>query len=122
MNTIWSPAIGGDEFAVVLPRQRSARQANSQHPRDVLVATERFREAIRNHQWPQICKIKGEISISGGLANFPSDADTLEALEAKADQALLKAKAAGKNVILLHAKEPAIGVMPAAQLARKLEP
>jgi len=113
--------IGGDEFAVVYRDNEAPRQPNSQHPRDVLVATERFRDAIRNHQWPQICKIKGEISISGGLANFPTDADTLEALMAKADQALLKAKAAGKNVILLHAKEPAIGVMPPAQLTRKLE-
>lgn len=106
--------IGGDEFAVVYRDNEAPRQPNSQHPRDVLVATERFREAIRNHQWPQICKIKGEISISGGLANFPADADTLEALMARADQALLKAKAAGKNVILLHAKDPA----PAGPAAR----
>ncbi len=99
--------IGGDEFAVVYRDNEARRQVNSEHPRDVLAATERFREAIHNHQWPQICKIKGEISISGGLANFPADAADLESLLAKADEALLKAKAAGKNVILLHAPAPA---------------
>ena len=39
---------------------------------------------------------------AGGLATFPWDADTLEALMARADEALLRAKAAGKNAILLH--------------------
>jgi diguanylate cyclase (GGDEF)-like protein len=95
--------IGGDEFAVVYRDNEAPRQPNSEHPKDVLVATERFREAIRNHQWPQTCNIKGEVSISGGLATFPWDADNLETLMAKADEALLKAKAAGKNVIVMHA-------------------
>jgi diguanylate cyclase (GGDEF)-like protein len=99
--------IGGDEFAVVYRDNEAPRQPNSEHPKDVLVATERFREAIRNHQWPQTCNIKGEVSISGGLATFPWDADNLETLMAKADEALLKAKAAGKNVIVMHAAETA---------------
>jgi diguanylate cyclase (GGDEF)-like protein len=95
--------IGGDEFAVVYRDNEAPRQPNSEHPKDVLVATERFREAIKNHHWPQTCNIKGEVSISGGLATFPWDADNLETLMAKADEALLKAKAAGKNVIVMHA-------------------
>jgi diguanylate cyclase (GGDEF)-like protein len=99
--------IGGDEFAVVYRDNEAPRQPNSEHPRDVLAATERFRDAIRGHQWPEICKIQGEVSISGGLASFPWDADTLETLMAKADEALLKAKAAGKNVIKMHAGEGA---------------
>ena len=99
--------VGGDEFAVVYRDNEAPRQPNSEHPRDVLVATERFRTAIRNHQWPQTCNIKGAVSISGGLATFPWDADSLESLMAKADEALLKAKAKGKNVILLHGSESA---------------
>jgi diguanylate cyclase (GGDEF)-like protein len=97
--------IGGDEFAVVYRDNEAPRQPNSEHPKDVLTATERFREAIRNHQWPQTCNIKGEVSISGGLATFPWDADNLETLMAKADEALLKAKTAGKNVIVMHAAD-----------------
>ena len=96
--------LGGDEFAVVFRDNEARRQPHSEHPRDVLVATERFREAIKNHHWPEACRIKGTISVSGGLATFPLDADSLEMLEAKADEALLKAKSAGKNVILLHGK------------------
>src|SRR4029077_5794996 len=102
----------GDEFAVVYRDNEAPRQPNSEHPKDVLVATERFREAIKNHHWPQTCNIKGEVSISGGLATFPWDADNLETLMAKADEALLKAKAVGKNVIVMHAAA-ADSAMPA---------
>ncbi|MGN6366833.1 MAG: GGDEF domain-containing protein [Phycisphaerae bacterium] len=94
--------LGGDEFAVVFADDEAPRQPNSEHPKDVLSATERFRKAIKDHPWPEICKIKGELSISGGLATFPWDADTLDTLMARADEALLRAKAAGKNAILLH--------------------
>ncbi len=94
--------IGGDEFAVIFWDNEAPRQPNSEHPRDALAATARFRKAVEAHQWSQTCNIQGQISISGGLATFPWDADTLEALMAKADEALLRAKAAGKNAILLH--------------------
>jgi diguanylate cyclase (GGDEF)-like protein len=94
--------LGGDEFAVVYWDNEARRQPNSEHPRDLLAATERFRKAIKSHAWSQKCNIQGEISISGGLATFPWDADSLDQLMAKADEALLRAKRAGKNVILLH--------------------
>ncbi len=95
--------IGGDEFAVVFWDNEAPRQPNSEHPRDAVAATERFRKAIQNHQWPATCNIQGDVSISGGLASFPWDADTLQELMARADEALLRAKAAGKNAIMLHA-------------------
>ncbi len=95
--------VGGDEFAVVFWDNEAPRQPNSEHPRDAIAATERFRKAIQTHQWPATCNIQGEVSISGGLASFPWDADTLQELMAKADEALLRAKSAGKNAILLHA-------------------
>jgi two-component system cell cycle response regulator len=99
--------IGGDEFAVVYWDSEAPRKPNSEHPKDVLGATERFRNAIQNHTWSESCKIKGNVSISGGIATFPWDADTLESLTERADEALLKAKAGGKNVIVMHAKKPA---------------
>ncbi|HVS70421.1 MAG TPA: GGDEF domain-containing protein [Phycisphaerae bacterium] len=94
--------VGGDEFAVVFWDNEAPRQPNSEHPRDAVAAADRFRKAIQNHQWPATCHIQGQVSISGGLASFPWDADTLPDLLAKADEALLRAKAAGKNAILLH--------------------
>ncbi|HVX86683.1 MAG TPA: diguanylate cyclase [Phycisphaerae bacterium] len=94
--------VGGDEFAVVFWDNEAPRQPNSEHPRDAVAAADRFRKAIHNHQWPAACHIQGQVSISGGLASFPWDADTLPELLAKADEALLRAKAAGKNAILLH--------------------
>ena len=107
--------LGGDEFAVVYWDHEAPRQPNSEHPKDVLSATERFRKAIKSHPWPEICKIKGEVSISGGLATFPWDADTVETLMARADEALLRAKAAGKNAILLHAGDSSFCQEPPAQ-------
>jgi diguanylate cyclase (GGDEF)-like protein len=95
--------VGGDEFAVVFWDNEAPRQPNSEHPRDAVAATERFRKAVQTHAWPATCNIQGDVSISGGLASFPWDADTLEELMARADEALLRAKAAGKNAILLHA-------------------
>lgn len=94
--------IGGDEFAVVFWDNDAPRQPNSEHPRDAVTATARFRKTVENHQWGPTCNIQGKVSISGGLATFPWDADNLDLLMAKADEALLRAKAAGKNVILLH--------------------
>jgi len=94
--------LGGDEFAVVYWDNEAPRQPNSDHPRDAIVATERFRKAVKSHEWAAACNIRGTLSISGGLATFPWDADSLESLMARADEALLRAKAAGKNVIFLH--------------------
>jgi diguanylate cyclase (GGDEF)-like protein len=94
--------LGGDEFACVYWDNEAPRTPNSEHPRDAIAATERFRKAVQGHQWSSACNIQGEVSISGGLATFPWDADSLEALMTRADEALLRAKAAGKNVFLLH--------------------
>jgi len=104
--------IGGDEFAVVFWDNEAPRQPNSQHPRDAVAATERFRKAIASHDWEVQCKIQGQVSISGGIATFPWDAASFTALVGRADEALLRAKASGKNVILLH--ESAVGVAPVA--------
>ena len=97
--------LGGDEFAAVFWDNEAPRQPNSEHPRDAISATERFRKAIQTHQWHAACNIKGEVSVSGGLATFPWDADNFESLLTRADEALLKAKAAGKNVFLLHGEK-----------------
>lgn len=93
--------LGGDEFAVVFWDHDAPRQPNSQHPTSVKAATERFRKAVSECEWGKCAHIKGTVSISGGIATFPWDGDTLESLLEKADQTLLRAKSQGKNVILL---------------------
>ena len=93
--------IGGDEFVVVFWDSEAPRQPNSEHPRDAVAASERFRKAVAAHDWSGACKIQGKVSVSGGIATFPWDGETLEGLLAKADGTLLRAKGAGKNAILL---------------------
>ena len=94
--------LGGDEFAVVFWDNEPPRQPGSQHPKDAVGATERFRRVLSTHDWKKGCNVQGEVSISGGLATFPWDGETIDVLMAKADAALLRAKAAGKNAIVLH--------------------
>jgi len=43
----------------------------------------------------------GKLTISMGVANFPEDADYAEGLIKQADQALYKAKRAGRNNVQL---------------------
>jgi GGDEF domain-containing protein len=58
--------------------------------------------ALRTHQFPRLSPAGvGQLTISGGLATFPWDGATVEALISKADEALLAAKRAGKNRIFL---------------------
>jgi len=97
--------IGGDEFAVVFWDAEPPRQPNSQHPRDALAVSARFRKAIEEHDWRQGPKLIGSVSISGGIATFPWDAASLGALLSKADEALLRAKTQGKNVICLSDRD-----------------
>jgi diguanylate cyclase (GGDEF)-like protein len=94
--------IGGDEFAVVFWDEGGLRQPDSQHPRTVLNIAQRFRKAVAEHPWnTQGGPIAGRLSISGGLATFPWDAQNLNDLLAVADQELMRAKSMGKNAIVL---------------------
>jgi diguanylate cyclase (GGDEF)-like protein len=94
--------IGGDEFAVVFGDDASQRQPDSQHPRTVFAMAQRFRKAVAEHPWnTQGGPIAGRLSISGGLATFPWDAQNINDLMAVADAELMKAKSMGKNAIVL---------------------
>jgi two-component system cell cycle response regulator len=93
---------GGDEFAVVFWDNEAPRQPGSRHPTDAIAATERFRAVVASHDWQKGCNIHGSVSISGGLATYPWDGHTVESLLSKADAALLRAKASGKNAIVLN--------------------
>jgi len=93
---------GGDEFAVVFWDPDGPRVAGSKHPDSALAVLERFQEALRKQQFPKLGAAGiGRLTVSGGLATYPWDGHTREELLHQADQALLAAKRAGKNRILL---------------------
>lgn len=93
---------GGDEFAVVFWDAEGTRVAGSAHPDCALTVLDRVQEALRSQKFPKLGpSAAGRLTISGGLATYPWDGATREALIQRADQALLAAKRAGKNRIFL---------------------
>lgn len=82
---------GGEEFVVVLP--------GLEHDRALAVA-ERLREGVGEPfaaESPLAAAGIGRFSVSIGLAQFEGPADTLDAILARADAALYRAKAQGRD-------------------------
>jgi diguanylate cyclase (GGDEF)-like protein len=93
---------GGDEFCVIFWDADQPRVAGSTHPLDALSVLERFKKDLLGWQCESLVDhAPGSITISGGLASFPWDASTANELIAQADEALLRAKGAGKNRVLV---------------------
>lgn len=93
---------GGDEFAVVFWDPDGPRLAGSKPPESALAVLKRFTKALRSHKFPELGPTgKGVLTISGGIATYPWDAGDRDGLLRQADQALLAAKRAGKDRILL---------------------
>lgn len=93
---------GGDEFAVIFWDPQGPRTAGSKHPQAALTVLDRFKAALKTQEISSLgTGGKGRLTISGGLATFPWDGATPDELLARADQALLAAKNAGKNRVLL---------------------
>ncbi len=85
---------GGEEFIVMLPgiTKESA-----------LIYAERLRENISIYPFPNREKQPlGMVSISGGVASFPIDGGSIYKVIQLADMALYKAKAAGRNRVIMH--------------------
>ncbi len=81
---------GGDEFVVFLPGQTRAR-------------AKRFAEAIRRRVEKHIFEKDGVVvhpTVSIGLSAFPEDGETADLLMRRADEALYRAKKAGRNRVL----------------------
>ncbi|MCX5659853.1 MAG: diguanylate cyclase [Planctomycetota bacterium] len=92
--------VGGDEFAVIFWDATEPRKPNSRHPQSVRRATRRFREAIAKHQFPKLRDAaRGSLTISGGIAGFPWDGRTPDALIEIADARALESKRQGKNAL-----------------------
>jgi len=88
---------GGEEFIVMLPNtDKKGAYLYAEKIRKLIAST-----AFRHREKQPL----GLISISGGIATFPSDSDTIEATVKLADIALYKSKEAGRNRVMCY--EPA---------------
>ena len=81
---------GGEEFVIIMPQ--TGKEAAG-------IVAERLRGAVEN------ARPKPWVTISIGIASFPSDASDDERLISCADQALYRAKRAGKNRISFYSEE-----------------
>jgi two-component system cell cycle response regulator len=80
---------GGEEFVVVLPYTGQDDAAD---------VAERIRKAVHHHAFPSELAADIEaITVSCGVAAYPSNADSADGLVSQADAMLYKAKRAGKN-------------------------
>ncbi|HUB25850.1 MAG TPA: diguanylate cyclase [Tepidisphaeraceae bacterium] len=106
--------IGGDEFAVVFWEKDSPRQPRElgagtpgrppSEPEQILA---RFRRLLESTSYSKLgTSGQGTLTISGGLAVFPYDAQDVDSLIKAADQALMfGAKRSGRNSIQLVSGE-----------------
>ncbi|MDG1899216.1 MAG: GGDEF domain-containing protein [Phycisphaerales bacterium] len=94
--------IGGDEFAVIFADMQAPRTPGSAHPDSVETIARRFQEQICTMRFPELgLDAPGTLSISGGLASFPWDAQSGDELVHIADQRALESKRRGKNCLTI---------------------
>jgi PleD family two-component response regulator len=82
---------GGEEFAVLLPRTDKY---------GAVVVAERLRARIAAYPMPN-----QSITVSLGIAEFPSDTQSVEHIVARADKAMYVAKSYGKNTTCLWCRD-----------------
>ncbi len=86
--------LGGEEFAIILPATGAEAAA---------AAAERIRRAVEQHPFPgSDPKSRVRVTVSLGIAVYPTDATDPTRLVECADQALYRAKDAGRNAVVLH--------------------
>jgi diguanylate cyclase (GGDEF)-like protein len=96
---------GGEEFVLVMPG-RSASQATS--------AAEVIRQRIEEYPFEgEETQPTGRVTISGGVAAFPDDADDSVELLRNADTALYEAKNSGRNQVI-RAEPTGLNPLPKA--------
>jgi two-component system cell cycle response regulator len=89
---------GGEEFVVILPFTNLE---------GALIKAERLREAIANFPFDFASEQPmGRMSVSVGVASFPIHAESPEDLIRLADEALYRAKKAGRNQVMAASVEP----------------
>jgi diguanylate cyclase (GGDEF)-like protein len=88
---------GGEELVMLLPGVDGD---------SAIVYAEGIRQSMRDHVCQSVDGREVRVTISIGVAVYPQDADDLIALHACADQAAIRAKAAGKNRVCVSADVP----------------
>jgi len=84
---------GGEEFVVILPETDKRVAAE---------LAEDIRQLIESHPFPGCeCQPGGKVTISVGVATFPEDGKAPMTIITAADDALYKAKHAGRNRVCL---------------------
>jgi diguanylate cyclase (GGDEF)-like protein len=83
---------GGEEFTIILPR--SAPEA----ARD---KAEKLCDAVKRLQVEDSGRYLGGLTLSVGVAGFPEDGATAEAVVKSADRALYQAKAEGRDRVVV---------------------
>jgi diguanylate cyclase (GGDEF)-like protein len=79
---------GGEEFAIVVP-ETSGENA--------LRVAEKLRRQVENHHFPGVPR---KVTISSGVADYPTHGITRDEVVAAADAALYQAKQAGRNRVV----------------------
>ncbi len=121
LRTIDVPArYGGEEFAFILPTTPKS---------DAQMVADRARSRIAQHLFPSADGKGARLTVSMGIATFPTDASTADELIRHADSALYVAKTRGKNQVHLygHCRRSAYRIQTALQgtyreLAKKQQP
>lgn len=94
--------LGGDEFAIIfIDDPRTSSKSREKRQAAILKRIYMFQKAIKQHRVTQIpTPAPVEMSISGGLATFPYDANSPSELLRIADERALLSKRGGKNQIV----------------------
>jgi len=79
---------GGDEFMILLPDTTGVK---------AYLIADRFRELVQNKSNPKV-------TVSIGIANYPSDGKDAQSLIEAADKALYATKQKGRNAVTLYSK------------------
>jgi diguanylate cyclase (GGDEF)-like protein len=93
---------GGEEFAILLPE---TEKPDPGRPSPALHFTERVRLAIAGETFAAASMTTTQITVSGGVATFPTDTSDKSDLLAKANAALKQAKTSGKNRVCVFGEE-----------------
>jgi len=85
---------GGEEFIILLPNTEK---------NNAMLYAEKIRKLIETHPFQYREKqTLGCVSISGGVATFPSDGTTIETIVKNADKALYESKTGGRNKVTTY--------------------
>ncbi|MBT8407034.1 MAG: diguanylate cyclase [Deltaproteobacteria bacterium] len=87
---------GGEEFILVLPESG---------PKDGVQAAERLRKKVVKEKFAGDGKPR-KVTVSVGVASYPTDGDEPQAIIRHADAALYKAKESGRNQVVLAGETP----------------